>query len=370
MTSRSQTALAVVPGLALAAAVAIVATAINHYLPLLSGLLIAIILGLILANTHLIPERCMPGTKMAGKTVLRFGVVLLGLRLSIPDVIALGWGAVGVIALTVICVYMVTLVLGRLMKVPHTTTVLTATGTAICGAAAVAGMSAVVRPSAASSDVPDDDVEDAAATAIASVTLFGTLGILLFPTLAGLLHLSTMRSGVWIGASIHEVGQVVAAGGLAGPDILDVAVLTKLGRVVLLAPLVAIVGIIEGRRVKHEELAAIEAAEVSAALEGRPVDHMPSAQANVVKAPLVPAFVIGFLIMVGIRSVTGDAIPAGILKDVNLVATFLLTMAMYAMGAGVNLRKLASTGLKSLGLGAIAGIVAGVVSLLGALILV
>src|SRR5699024_6078829 len=113
---------------------------------------------------------------------------------------------------------------GRLFKVAHSTALLTATGTAICGAAAVAGMSAVVRrrddydPTAS-----DDDIEDAAATAIASVTVFGTIAMLALPPLCSALGLDTQGSGVWIGSAIHEVGQVVASAGFISPEVTDVA---------------------------------------------------------------------------------------------------------------------------------------------------
>lgn len=359
------------PGVALAVAVATLATVINAHVSLLSALLVAILLGLALRNLHLVPASAEPGLTFTGKTILRVGVVLLGLRLSIPAVIALGWGAVGVIVLTVASVFLATLGLGRLLGVPHATSLLTATGTAICGAAAVAGMSAVVRPDptgmADGEAGSADDVEDAAATAIASVTLFGTLAILVLPVLARGLDLAATRSGVWIGASVHEVGQVVAAAGLMGSAALDVAVLTKLGRVVLLAPLVAIMGVVESRRAERLRRLAVADGEIGSVLAGDAVDHAP---ATAGRAPLVPFFVLGFLIMVAVRSVGGDHLPATLLTGADRVATFLLTMAMCAMGAGVNLRRLAATGLRALGLGALAGVVSAVVSLAGVLLLV
>lgn len=369
------------PGFLLTAVVAAIATLVNNRVPLLSAMLVAILVGLVARNMGLVPAAADPGLKVVGRTVLRAGVVLLGLRLSIPAVMALGWGAIAVIAATVTCVYLATLALGRALRVPHATVVLTATGTAICGAAAVAGMSAVVR-----SDGEDDDVEDAAATAIASVTLFGTLMIVALPLLVEALGLAERGAGVWVGASVHEVGQVVAAGGLISAGVLDAAVLAKLGRVVLLAPLVAIVGVVEARRAERRARLAAERSEVGDVLAGAPVEHSvadgPGGPAregagaragsagNAGSAPIVPLFVIGFLLAVLLRSFLDGVLPASVFSWGTQVAGFLLTMAMCAMGAGVNLRRLAATGLRSLALGAGAGVVSAAVSLLGVLALV
>ncbi|AOZ73238.1 hypothetical protein BK816_08020 [Boudabousia tangfeifanii] len=338
---------AVLPGVLVGLVVALVSIALNWLVPLVSPLLFAMIIGLLLANVGRrgggLPAAWQPGAKLCMKTILRAGVVLLGLRLSIPAVISLGWGVIGVIVLTVSAVFVLTIFLGKWMRIGPTTTLLTATGTAICGAAAVAGMSAVFT------DDDTEDVDDAAATAIASVTLFGSLAIVLIPALARALGLDTLASGVLVGASIHEVGQVVAAGGLMGPDVLDVAVVTKLGRVAMLAPLVAIVGVLHANKMKWKQ--AKTAAEIK-------------------RPPIVPLFVVGFLIMVVIRSLFGTYLPGWFLSGANQVSVFLLTMGMFAMGAGVNLRVVATTGLKALALGAFAGIVATVVTLGGIFLMI
>ena len=349
------------PGIALCAAVAVVATAVNTVLPLVSAMLVAILVGLLARNLGLVPVLAEPGLKVTARTVLRAGVVLLGLRLSVPAVLSLGWGAIGVIVATVTCVYLATLWAGRLLGVPRATTILTATGTAICGAAAVAGMSAVVRPR-------DDDgeqaesVEEAAATAIASVTLFGTVAILVLPLLVSALDLGAVPAGVWAGAGVHEVGQVVAAAGLVSTAALDVAVVAKLGRVVLLAPLVAVVGVLESRRAARLLAQRTAAEEVGQVLRGEPVSHRTG-------APVVPLFVLGFLAAVVLRSLLEGSVPE-VFSAASTLAGFLLTMAMCAMGAGVNLRRLARSGGRALLLGALAGVVSALVSLAGVLVLV
>ncbi|QPL05458.1 MULTISPECIES: YeiH family protein [Actinomyces] len=347
------------PGIMLCAAVAAVATAVNTAVPLVSAMLIAILVGLLLRNLGLVPALAESGLKITARTVLRAGVVLLGLRLSVPAVLSLGWGAIGVIVATVTCVYLATLWAGRLLGVPRATTILTATGTAICGAAAVAGMSAVLR----ADDEEAESVEEAAATAIASVTLFGTVAILVLPLLVSALGLGAVPAGVWVGAGVHEVGQVVAAAGLVSTAALDVAVVAKLGRVVLLAPLVAIVGVLETRRAARLVAQRTAAEEVGQVLRGESVTHRAS-------TPVVPLFVLGFLAAVVLRSLLEGSIPAGVFSGVDVVASFLLTMAMCAMGAGVNLRRLARSGGRALLLGALAGVVGALVPLVGVLVLV
>ncbi|MBD3689837.1 putative sulfate exporter family transporter [Nanchangia anserum] len=350
------------PGVVLSCVIAAIAYAINLAVPLVSALLCAIILGVVVRNVGLIPSRAEAGVKFSSKTILRIGVVLLGLRLSIPQVMELGVGPIVVIIATVVLTFLITRALGRLLKVAHTTSLLTATGTAICGAAAVAGMSAVVRRTDDyDPHAHDEDIEDAAATAIASVTIFGTIAMLVVPWLCTVMGLSTQAAGVWIGASIHEVGQVVAAAGFISPEVTDVATVTKLGRVVLLAPLVAIMGFLEGRASTARYAASLEAREVEQVLEGEPVDHDRAAK---VHPPIMPLFVVGFLICVVIRSLIGS--PETLMPFFNgadTVATLLLTIAMGAMGAGVNLKTIVTTGARALLLGVIACVVAGATSL-------
>lgn len=348
---------------------AAIAYTVNHFVPLLSALLIAILFGVLVRNIGLVRPLFEDGIKFSAKTILRIGVVLLGFRLSIPQVIGLGVGPIVVIIGTVAGIYLTTLVLSKLMKVAHTTGVLTATGTAICGAAAVAGMSAVVKRLGDE----DDDIGQAAATAVASVTLFGTAGMLIFPPIATWLGLSVTQTGVWLGASIHEVGQVVAAAGFISPHVTDIATVTKLGRVVLLAPLVALMGWYEARNFTRLLMHRVEAAEVKELLAGEKVDHT---AAKKVRTPIMPLFVVGFLLAVVITSFvnphpeTASVAIKTAFHWIDLVATLLLTVAMGAMGAGVNIRTIIKTGARAIGLGFFAFIIAALISLGLTLVLV
>ena len=372
------------PGLAIVVLVTAMAFAVSRVAPVVSALLVAVLAGIALRTAGLIPRAAEPGLAFAGRTVLRAGVVLLGFQLSLPVVAELGWGAIVVILATVALTFGGTLLLGRALGIAPTRRILVATGTAICGAAAVAAMAAVVdRPGVrewagagagtdagtdagegagdATGDGIDDEVEEAAATAVAGVTLFGTLALALLPVLARALELSPLAAGVWIGSGIHEVGQVVAAGGLLGPDELAHAVVTKLGRVLLLAPMVLAVGVALARRAGA---GAGAVARAPAAGGAAPVSDRAK------RPPLVPAFVAGFVALVVVRSVVGLPDAHVVPATVKVVSTLALTAAMVAMGAGVRLRSLLSTGGPMLLLSGAASLLAGTVSLVGVLVLV
>jgi uncharacterized integral membrane protein (TIGR00698 family) len=326
------------PGVTLASAAALVSVSVNAAIPLVSSLLVAIVLGVVLRNVGLVRPVAEHGLQLCARTVLRAGVVLLGLQLSIPRIVGLGWDVVGVVAATVAVTYVAVVALGRYLRLDRPSAVLIATGTAICGAAAVAAMSAALpRRGGPDRGATDEQIDDAAATAVAAVTLFGTAALLLLPLVARGIGLGTEATGVWIGAGVHEVGQVVAAAGIAGAGVADIAVVTKLGRVVLLAPLVAAVSYLENRR-----------------------DPAPAGQ-PARSAPVVPPFVVGFLAMVVIRSTI--PLPEVVTDAVAVAATGLLAVAMVAMGTGVKIGLLFRTGGRALLVGAVAGAVSAGVAL-------
>ena len=312
------------PGLAVCALAALVAVLVNLWNPVLSALLIAIVLGMLVGNLAPMPAQMDPGVKFASKRLLRVGVVLLGLQVSLGDIAGLGWGMVGVVLAVVGLTFALTLVIGRLLRLSLPATLLIASGFSICGAAAVAACDGVI-------DAEDEEV----ASALAQVVLFGTLMIAVIPLLSGLLGLSEHQAGLWAGASIHEVAQVVAAAGIIGPAALAVAVIVKLARVVLLAPVMAILSTWQRRR-----------QDASGAASTKP--------------PLVPLFVVGFLIAVVVASL--NIVPAQVLSGIKVLQTFLLSAAMFGLGTGVNFRKLLGMGGRPIVLGASA---TGIVTLLG-----
>lgn len=318
------------PGLAAALLVGAACLGLTALVPVLPGLLVAIVLGAVARSAGLLPAVLEPGLAWTGRRVLRAGVVLLGLQLSVGDLLGLGTGEVLVLLATVAATFATTLWLGRVLGVGRRLTLLVATGFSICGAAAVAAMSPVAEAE-----------EDEVATAVALVTVYGSLAILVVPVAAGALGLADRTAGLWAGMSVHEVAQVVAAAGTVSVAALSVAVVAKLARVVLLAPLVAGVGLVRRR-----------AGAAGAAGAGRRG-----------AAPLVPLFVVGFVVAVAVRS--AGLVPDAVLPAVKPVTTLLLAAAMTALGTQIHLGRLVRTGGRPLALGAAATVVAMSVSLAG-----
>lgn len=323
----------VFPGLLVAAVVAAAALLAGVAVPALSPVLLAIGAGAAARNLGWLPSLLDAGLEVAARRVLRVGIVLLGLQLSLQDLAALGWG-VPVLAAAVVAVGIAaTTWFGRLLKVQRKQALLIACGFSICGAAAVAGVERSV-------DADDEQT----ITAVALVALFGTAMIPLLPWLSSLLGLSDEVAGAWAGASIHEVAQVVAAGGIVGGSALAVAVTVKLARVLMLAPVAAILSW-DSRRLQSEGSAP--------AISRRP--------------PLIPLFVLGFLLLVAVRSYL--PVPAEVLGGASLLQQFLLTAAMFALGCGVHLRSLAGRGLRPVLLAAASTAVVGLAGLAGALLI-
>lgn len=330
------------------AAVTVPALLVARVAPV-SALVVAIVAGAVLRNVGAVGAGVQPGLTWSARRLLRAGVVLLGLQLSLPAVASLGVRGLVVIVGTVAATFGATVLLGPLLSVPRRLTLLVATGFAICGAAAVAAMSAVVDP--------DAEHEDDTATAVALVTLYGTVALVALPLLAPVLGFDDAVAGLWIGASVHEVAQVVAAGGAVSATALAVATVTKLGRVVLLAPLVAGVGL--AVRARDRAVAPVDpAVPVGVGPTAGPPGAAPARGAT--RPPLVPLFVLGFLGAVALRS-TG-VLPDAVLDVAALVTSALLTAAMVGLGAGVDLRRLLRTGGRATALGGASTVVAAAVS--------
>ncbi|KGN39282.1 YeiH family protein [Knoellia subterranea] len=303
------------PGLVLCLIGGLLALGVHHLVPALSTLLVAILLGIGAANTLGVSTTLAPGVAVASRRVLRWGIVLLGLSVPLQAVLALGPGVLAVVVGVVAGGIVLTLAWGKALGVPPTQRLLIACGFSICGAAAVAAVDGVI----------DADEEDVAGS-VALVVVFGSLMIGLAPLLGLALGLGPEARGVLAGASIHEVAQVVAAGGIIGSGALAVAVLVKLARVVLLAPVMA--GISLWRRTQNRDRGA--------------TGTLP---------PIVPLFVVGFLAAVAIRS--SFDVPAAARDVAATVQTLLLATAMFALGMGVRIAGLRRLGGRTVLLGAV-----------------
>lgn len=317
------------PGLIAALLFALAARQLASLAPI-SSLTIAVVIGMALGNIRIDIDRLRPGLAFAGRHILRIGVVALGMRLSIGQIGNLGLPVIVVIVATVTATFFGTQALGARLGVSKPLSLLIATGYSICGASAIAAMES-------SSDADEEEV----ALAIGLVTLAGTIAMFAIPVLGNLFGLTNSQYAVWAGASIHDVAQVVAAGSARGSAVLAGAVVVKLTRVMLLAPLVTGVSITRSRR-----------ADATAGDRPSPI----------------PGFVAGFLLFVAIRS-TG-MVPDGIVETTAAVEKALFAIALVGLGAGVRLNRLRQLGGAPLALGAIASGIVALVSLAAVLLTV
>jgi uncharacterized integral membrane protein (TIGR00698 family) len=315
-----KTIMATLPGLLLASAVAVSAYAIRQ-LPVMatfSPLILAIVIGIAFHNFVGTPSSAKLGVAFSMRRLLRIAIILLGLQLTITQVIEVGGRGIGIIAATLVATFAFTVWMGGLLGVDRKLAQLIAAGTSICGASAVIATNTVTNAS-------DEDV----AYAVACVTVFGSVAMFTYPLLPGLLHLDSHAFGLWSGASIHEIAQVVAAAFQDGQKSGEFGTIAKLSRVMLLAPVVITLGLMARGGNKSDPASSVTSAR-----------------------PPMPWFVLGFVALVGINSLI--AIPAEAKMWIVAVTTFLLSVALAAMGLETDIRKLLAKGIRPALLGALA----------------
>lgn len=321
------------PGLAAAAAAVAVCLVLHRLLPAIPVLTAAVVLGLLAGNlpgaAALSAGPWRPGLALSAKKLLRLGIVLLGLKVSLMDIAGLGWLTVLLLVGLVGFAFAVTYWICRAFRLPGEQPVLMAAGFSICGVSAVGAVAAVRQVRQEQTAVP-----------AAMVTLCGTLAIAVLPVLGAVLGLTPEVFGFLAGASVHDVGQVVATAQTGGAAALALAVVVKLVRVLMLAPVSALAGLQHRRRSGGE-------------------GKMP---------PLIPLFVAGFLAAVLLRS-TG-LLPVSVLEAAALIQELLFAAALFGLGASVDFRRLARTGAPAAAAGLISWAVLVGAALLLAVLLV
>ncbi|MGM9753095.1 MAG: YeiH family protein [Candidatus Cryptobacteroides sp.] len=289
-----------------------------------SPLIVGIILGMIYANTlrSVLPQSWAPGIKFCSKQILRLGVILYGFRLTLQQVLEVGLSAIAVDLIIVCGTLCLGIFVGKLLKTDSQTALMTSVGSAICGAAAVLGAEPVVKCE-----------PHKTAVAVTTVVIFGTISMFLYPVLyrSGLLDsLTDKQVAVYLGSTVHEVAHVVGAGNAidaAGGNVADIATITKMIRVMLLAPVLMIMGLFIGSGKK---------------------DGNKGGKNKIT----VPWFAFLFVLVICVNSILQSIffIPQDGLEKVtqaiNSFDTFLLTMAMTALGAETTFDKFKQAGLK------------------------
>jgi uncharacterized integral membrane protein (TIGR00698 family) len=305
--------------------VALLAAAVTRLaaLPVIAGLgisplIVGIVAGAVYGNTLRdgMPESWAVGVNFSARKLLRLAVAFFGLHVSLQEIALVG--APGLVESVTIVVS--TLLIGTwagmaLMKLDRDTAILTAAGSAICGAAAVLAFESTLRSKPHKSTM-----------AVGSVVLFGTLSMFLYPVLyhAGWLHLDPLGAGLFFGGTIHEVAQVVGAASNVSPEATHIATIVKMTRVMLLVPVLLVLGAWLNRQA-----------------HGR-AHHM----AHGTRKIAVPWFALGFLALVMVNSL--HMLPVTVIQSINALDTFALTMAMTALGIETRISQIREAGPRAL----------------------
>lgn len=278
-----------------------------------SPMIIGIILGMLYANSlrNNLPETWVPGIQFCSKKILRLGIILYGFRLTFQDIVNVGVAGIIIDVIIVTVTILGGVWIGRLLKMDRDTALLTSVGSGICGAAAVLGAESTIRTQPYKT-----------AVAVATVVIFGTISMFLYPILyrSGLLDLTPQEMGIYSGATLHEVAHAVGAGNAMGTEISNVSIIVKMIRVMLLVPVLLVLGFWVARR---------------NAKEGNS-DEKGKVQ--------IPWFAIGLLGVIAFNSF--DLLPTVFVDAINYFDTFLLTMAMAALGAETSIDKFKKAGAK------------------------
>lgn len=302
-----------IPGLLLIVLFAAVATALST-LPFfqhlsLSPLVVGILIGIVFANTlgHYLPEEWRSGLKFCSKRILRIGIIFFGFRLTLADVAQVGLSAVA-LDIFIVCVTIgLGLLVGKWLNMDKETTLLTSSGSAICGAAAVLGAEATLKSEAYKT-----------AVAVSTVVLFGTLSMFLYPVLYrnGFFPLSTHEMGLYTGSTVHEVAHVVGASNAMGKEVAEVAVIVKMIRVILLVPVLLVFS--WSARSRSENVAPDQ------------------------RRLVVPWFALLFLLAIALNTLL--SLSPAVTEPIKTVDNFALTMAMTALGCETTIDKFRQAG--------------------------
>lgn len=350
----SRRLLAPLPGVALAATLGAVASVLSGWIGVdllgyaqspLSPILLTVLLGLLVRNTVGVPGVYEPGLQLCVTRLLRIGVALLGIRLSLVAA-----GSTGLVALpiVIVCIAAALLLVGgltRLLKLPPRLGSLVAVGTSICGITAIVAISPVIGAD-----------EDETSYAVATIALFGMATLFVYPFLAHLIFDDPTHAGLFLGTSIHDTSQVAGAAlayqqQYGAPEALDTAVVTKLVRNLCMVAVIPLMAMLYRRREKAGSGTGVGGLRLKGA---------------------VPLFILGFLAMTALRTI-GDMgeRPFGLLAPesweaiialVQQAAEIALLLSMAAVGLGTSLRRLYVLGLRPLAVGLVAAVSVGVVS--------
>lgn len=299
------------------------------FFSILGQLVIAIIVGMVWRAVFKVQDTWQVGIAFSSKKLLRLGIILLGMRLNLADIYHAGASVFLIAVINLLFALMVVYGLTKMLKVDQKLGILTACGTAICGAAAVVAIAPQIKA---------NQKETAVGAAI--VALLGTVFTLIYTVLYSILDLTPTEYGIFAGGTLHEIAHVIAAASAGGKEAIDIAVIVKLTRVALLVPVAIIIGIFYRRMDKSEEKKGFTLS-------------------------IIPWFILGFLAMSAINSL--GIIPANVAQAFVNIAYILIAMAMAGLGLNVEIKTFKELGVKAF----IAGLIGSVcLSILGYILVI
>ncbi|CAM3826012.1 YeiH family protein [Mesobacillus zeae] len=319
---KQQVSLAFMQGIGMTLLIAIAAKYLAQlpFLSIMGQLVLAILIGMGWRAVFGVRESLQPGVTFASKKLLRLGIILLGMRLNLADIYHAGLNVFAIAAINLVFALVVVYLLTRWLGVEKKLGILTACGTAICGAAAVVAIAPQIKAK-----------DDETAIAAAIVAILGTLFTLVYTVFYSVLNLSPTGYGVFAGGTLHELAHVIAAAAAGGKEAVDLAVIVKLTRVALLVPVALVIGwIFRSKETKG------------------------GGKAAGISMSIVPWFIFGFLAMSGFNTL--GIVSAETAENIVSLAYLFLGMAMAGLGLNVDLGAFRKWGLRSFAAGLVGSV--------------
>lgn len=311
------------PGIALATSVAVVASLLGHWWPLIGAPIFAILLGVGIRNSLGSLPLFRPGLSFASSTLLQWSIIFLGFGLSMQQVLQAGSESLGIMLITIAAALITAVLLGKILGVSNPLRALIGAGTAICGGSAIAAVAPIIRPQ-----------EHETALAISTIFLFNLVAVILFPVLGHALGMSDKGFGLWAATAINDTSSVVAAAYSYGNDAGDYATIVKLTRATFIIPLCLFYVALELYRYRQASKFLPGSATTPPTMSIR---------------RLIPWFIVWFVCASALRS-TG-LLPSELLYGLDWLAKFLMVLALAAIGLSSDLRAMAKAGWQPLVLG-------------------
>lgn len=299
-------------GVFLCSIIAVIATLLGQWFPIIGGIIFSIILGIIISNAIKLPDQYQPGIKFASKKILQYAIIVMGFTLNLRVVVAMGLSSLPITLTTITAALLTSLWLGKVMKIGENIRTLIGVGTAICGGSAIAAASPIV-----------DAKEDEVAFSLSTIFLFNIIAVFIFPVIGHTIGLSDIGFGHFAGTAINDTSSVVAAGYAYSETAGDTATIVKLVRALMIIPVCLLLVMVQ---LKKSEKKAFSIKKV------------------------FPWFILYFFLASVVTSIIN--LPEAIISYIKMLSTFMISIAMAGIGLSVSIKQFRTIGIKPVLLGA------------------